>query len=167
MLGVVLGVALASPAAAQGLGEGVFREGDWRVYRSVDSFTDEVRCTGTYGDGSWIQLASDADQLFVSLRGRGGLRGVTFRYGNAAPEDLRLPTDMEESLDVVIVSGSALTRAVNSGRLRLQILTILDTLVMEDIRLDAASGFVEARRFIAEGLECSPETGGTGPVRRG
>ncbi len=157
VLGVVLGVALASPAAAQGLGEEVFREGDWRVYRSVDSFTDEVHCTGTYGDGSWIQLASDADQLFVSLRGRGGLRGVTFRYGNAAPEDLRLPTDREESLDVVIVSGSALTRAVNSGRLRLQILTILDTLVMEDIRLDAASGFVEARRFIAEGLECSSD----------
>lgn len=141
----------AYPASgvAQGLGEEVFREGEWRVYRSVDSFTDAVSCTGTFGDNLNIQLAPDA--LYVSLRGRGSVSSVTLRYGDEAPEPLRLASDIEKDIDTVIIQGEEFARVINADRLRVQVLTILSTLVFEDIGLD---GFLSARELIREGEMC-------------
>lgn len=73
--------------------------------------------------------------LFVSLRGRGGVSSVTIRFDDDAPLSMRSAGTVEKDLSMVDIEGAEFSRLLGARRLRLQIFTILNTLVNEDLDL--------------------------------
>src|SRR3989442_13383560 len=55
----------------------IFSTRDWAVHRTVDQMTDAPTCTGIYKHDWNFQL--NADGFYISLRGRGGVQGITLR----------------------------------------------------------------------------------------
>ena len=86
---------------------------------------------------------------------RGRVYSVRLRYGEASPEPRRDATDIEQAVSAVIVQGLELSRAIEAGRLRVAVLDAEGRRVtVEDIRLDAASGFEAMWRFLRESGQC-------------
>lgn len=127
----------------------VFRSGAWSVHKSVDAMTDKVSCTGIYKKQYGIQLTDNA--LYLNVRG--GVRGVTLRFGNQKAQGQRLATEMEKSIGSVIIKDGEFKKVLGSDRLRSQVLTYLDTLDNKDINLTGAPVVVQ---FIRSG--CSEKT---------
>ncbi len=111
----------------------IFSAGDWAINRSVDKMTDAPSCTGIYRHDWNIQLSKDA--FYISLRGRGGVKAITLRFGDDPPRPLRLPSDMESNISMVSLEGREFSTPLNSTRLRAQVLTVLGGIVTEDIDL--------------------------------
>lgn len=95
--------------------------------------TDKTICIGLYKDREDIQLSED--HLWINLRGRGGVSLVTLRFDDNPAKLPRLASDMEQRVSAVKISGSEFQELLQSRRLRAQVLTILDTIVEEDIDL--------------------------------
>jgi len=127
----------------------VFSAGRWTIDRSVNKMTDVPSCAGLYR-GEWkIQLGKD--DLSVRMRGRGGVGTVTLRFDDAPPQEMRLATDMEKDLSLVVVDGNDFALALRSARLRIEIFTILNDIVQEDIDLKGAK---QAHDFIVSNPKC-------------
>lgn len=117
----------------------VFKSGEWSVHRSTDSMTDEISCTGIYKEEYGIQLTDDA--LYISVRG--GLKGITLRFGDQPVDSLRLPRKMEEQIDVIMIENNDFTRLLGSNRLRAQAMTVLGSIRNYDIDLKGISAAVK------------------------
>jgi hypothetical protein len=117
----------------------VFRSGEWSVLRTLDQMTDQTNCTGIYKKDYAVQLTDD--ELFVKVRG--GVKGVTLRFGDQPAEKLRLATKSERSLSSVSIEGGDFTKLLGSTRLRMQVLTVLDTVAEVDIDLTGVPAAVE------------------------
>jgi hypothetical protein len=107
----------------------VFKSGNWKVLHATDAMTDNTTCTGIYKENYGIQLVQN--RLFVTVRG--GIRGVTLRFGDNPPRKLRLADKMEKDIGAVIISGGDFSELLQSNRLRVQILTFSD---IEEVDLD-------------------------------
>ncbi len=101
----------------------------------VNPMTDEHYCTATLGTRYNIEIS---DGFYLSFAGRGGVGGITLRYGTEPAEKLRLPTRDEKSISAVILKDDAFSHLLASSRLRVQVLTVLDDLLYEDIDLTGA-----------------------------
>ncbi|HYN83250.1 MAG TPA: hypothetical protein VES88_17360 [Gemmatimonadaceae bacterium] len=111
--------------------------------------TDAPTCTGIYSDEWLAQLSKRA--FYVSYRGRGGVKGVTLRFGDEPALPLRLPTRAEKSVSAVILEDDDFLKVLASARLRLQVVTVLDNVLTDDIAL---TGLRAAHDFIATNAAC-------------
>ena len=120
----------------------VFKSQFWHVHQHLDAMTDKKSCTALYKNAWTVQ--GTADNLYVSLKGRGGVKAYTLRIDEAAPDSMQLASSTEKSISAIILQPS-FERIYNAKRVRLQIITILDSFPVEDIDL---SGFKEAVDYI-------------------
>jgi hypothetical protein len=135
--------ASSTPAAAapttKALKEGeVFKAGSWHVAQKLDAMTDKKSCTALY-QGAWT-IQGTTDTLYVSLSGRGGVKAYWLRIDDEPADELRLASDIERKISAADL-GHSFNRIINSKRVRLQVSTILSTLLVEDINM---AGFKEA-----------------------
>ncbi|ATQ77873.1 hypothetical protein CR152_27750 [Massilia violaceinigra] len=122
----------------------VFKSGSWSVHQELDAMTDKKKCAALY-EGAWTVQASDKD-FFVSLRGRGGVRGYTVRIDDEPALPLRLADEMERDLSAVRL-GRIFDQVYGAKRIRMQISTILNTVVAQDIDL---KGFAESVDYMRQ-----------------
>lgn len=123
-LGAIAAIAVCSLAHAQGGFEGaksLLKVGNWNVLQTRDKMTDEVKCTGIFKNNFDVQLTADA--LYIAIRG--GIQGVTFRFGEKPANPLRLADDMENKVDALIIKYGDLAEAVSTKRLRVQVSTMV------------------------------------------
>ena len=123
--------AVSTVVSAQALKDAptTLRTGNWSVLRSVDTMTDKVRCTGIYRSNYGVQLAAAAMYVKIS----GGIQSVTLRFGEDAPQAMRLPEKMEKEVNTVIIEGREFSQAVETNRLRIQALTLVRGMATEDL----------------------------------
>ena len=138
--------AAAHTVAAAGLANEpvVFRSGKWEVRRGQDAMTDQISCTGIHSSGPRVQLSDRG--FYVGIQG--GVRGVTVRYDNDPPQQMRLATEMEKKVRAVIFDGADFDRVQNAKRVRIQVMTVLDQVAESDIDL---TGIDQALQNIRSG----------------
>ncbi|HWD27371.1 MAG TPA: hypothetical protein VG387_09410 [Rhizomicrobium sp.] len=122
--------------ASEGLGQKVTTIGDWTIYRDSDAMTDVVTCLGIYQGRPAVQLTKDS--IAISLNGRGGISSYKYRLDDTPPTELRLATDTEKDIGAVVFEGDDFNAIRSANRFRFQALTILDSVVDEDISLRTA-----------------------------
>jgi hypothetical protein len=136
--------ALPHPPAAPSLPPGIVSHtGNWFVRQDTDAMTDKKKCVALYKNEWTIQ--GSVHNLYISLRGRGGVKAYTLRFDDAPAEQMQLPSNMEKEMNVVILEPS-FDRIYNGSRLRAEIVTVLGSVLVEDIDL---KGFKEAVDYMA------------------
>jgi len=113
--------------------------GNWRIEKDVDQMTDKASCTAYYHRDSQIQLNEQG--FYISLRGRGGVKGITLRFDEKPARELRLATDIERRIGAVNFNRAEFNELQSSKRLRVRVMTILDQIYQDDIDL---SGHLDA-----------------------
>lgn len=103
--------------------------GNWSVFRSVDTMTDKVSCTGIYKSNYGVQLTPNT--LYVKILG--GIQSVTLRFGEDSAQPMRLPQKLEKDVNTVIIDGREFTQVLESNRIRLQVLTLVRGVATEDL----------------------------------
>ena len=123
----------ALPASAN-FGEPIAKSGNWTVRRTLHTITEEPSCVAIYEDRFEIQL--DEDDLFISLRGRGGVSSVVLRFDDKPAEQLRPASETEKNVRAVNLRGREFEELMSSKRLRMQIRTTADATIEEDLDLN-------------------------------
>jgi hypothetical protein len=133
--------ALVAPTVYAALADApvVFKENDWRVVRSVDMMTDKVSCTGLLGEGFETQLTEDT--LYIKIKG--GVDSVTLRFGDKEARPMRLASQTEKNVRSVTLTGAEFQELIQSERLRVEVLTMLQQLVAKDINTKGVRQVVE------------------------
>jgi hypothetical protein len=127
----------------------IFTAGKWSVSRSLDKMTDKPSCTGIYEDDWKTQLSGSG--FYINYRGRGGVKAVTLRFGEEPALPLRSATAAERSISAVIIRGEDFDTLLHSSRLRAQVFTVLDHIVVEDVDLSDIGG---AYKVITDDPRC-------------
>lgn len=117
-----------------------FRSGNWTVLRSIDTMNDKVSCTGVYKANNAIQLVASA--MYVTIRG--GIQSVTLRFGDNPARPMRLPQKMEKDVNAVMIDGNEFSEAVQSNRLRLEVLTLVRGVATEDLDITGVQAAIES-----------------------
>jgi hypothetical protein len=122
-----------APSLAAGLRDAqvAMVSGNWKVLRSIDTMKDTTDCTGIYKENYGIQLTKDT--LYVSIKG--GLEGVTLRFGDKPARRLRLAEAMEKKVGSIIIGGTDFSELIESDRLRVQASTLVRGIEEEDLDL--------------------------------
>ena len=123
----------AFPARAN-FGEPIATSGNWTVRRTLHAITDEPSCVAIYKDRFEIQL--DENDLFVRLRGRGGVSSVVLQFDDEPARALRPASETEKMIRAVNLCGSEFEELMSSKRVRMQIQTTAGTTIEEDLDLD-------------------------------
>jgi hypothetical protein len=135
-----------SPKTLKEEGE-VFRSASWHVVQKLDAMTDKKSCTALYKNAWTVQ--GTAENLYVSLRGRGGVKAYTLRIDDAPADAFQMASPTEKELSAVVLKPS-FDRIYGGNRVRLQIGTILGGILVEDIDL---KGFRESVDYIRSNCE--------------
>lgn len=106
--------------------------------------TDKKSCVALFKDRFDIQITEK--NFTYSLRGKGGVKMITLRFDENQPIN-RLANDLEKRLSLVYIKDEEFRQLLLAKRLRIQIFTVLDTIVNEDLDL---SGFTEIYPKISE-----------------
>lgn len=138
---------VAVPAIAEtGFGNEIAKAGRWVVYADVDPMSDKAQCTALFDDRADVQMTPN--MFAISLRGRGGVEGYRLRLDDDPPSDIILPSEGEKAIGAMVIEGDALVDLMQAQRVRVQVLTVLGSLIDEDIDLSTAgeisSAFTEA-----------------------
>jgi hypothetical protein len=138
VLCVLVSAFVAAPARAEERAVGA-PIGAWRVMGETDPMTDRKECTAYYGAGRAIQLTKTS--FAISYRNRGMLRGYTIRFGDDPPLATALPTRTEERIGVLIIDSGEprWEQLVTARRVRVQALTVLSSIVNDDVDLTRLS----------------------------
>jgi hypothetical protein len=120
----------------------VFKSGMWTVVQDTNPMNDKRTCTSIYKNAWTLQGSNDT--LFLSLRGRGGVSAITMRIDEAQPLPMRLATESEKNISAANFQGE-FAQIYQAKRLRVQILTVLHSVVNEDVDL---TGFKEATDYM-------------------
>lgn len=123
----------AAPIAPKAAAGAVATDSGWELRVSKDKFTDEVSCIITPTGRPWIQIS--VGNLFISYRGRGGVKGYTLRIDDNPPGQMRLASPLETQISMVNLSGDLFVDSMAGNRLRVQTFTVLNELKDEDIEL--------------------------------
>lgn len=116
-----------------------FKSHDWTVYRNIDGMTDKLSCVAIH-KMNWI-IQANQDVMYINMRGRGGVSAYKIRLDSAKPSNLLIAKGGSS----VITLKNEFPAILQSKRLRLEILTILDRVLLEDISL---SGLQEAVNYM-------------------
>jgi hypothetical protein len=117
-------------------GETIAESGNWSVRRTLHTITDEPSCVAVYKDRFEIQL--DENDLFISLRGRGGVSSVVLRFDDEPAKQARPASEAEKTLRSVNLRGPEFEELMSSKRLRAQVRTTAGAIVEEDLDLNGA-----------------------------
>ena len=129
---------VAAPAVAEtGFGEEIAKAGRWVIYADVDPMSDAAQCTALFDDRADVQMTPN--MFAISLRGRGGVKGYRLCLDDNTPSDMILPSDGEKRIGAIAIEGEALAELMQAQRVRVQVLTVLGSLIDEDIDLSTAS----------------------------
>lgn len=104
--------------------------------------TDRKNCTALY-EGAWT-IQGNPGKLYVSFKGRGGIKAYQLRVDDAPADELRLATEMEGKISAADLSHSY-DRIYESKRVRLQTMTILGSTLIEDIDMN---GYKESIQYM-------------------
>jgi hypothetical protein len=132
--------ALISGAQGQGLGKKVGQQGGWTIYRSQDAMTDQISCVATYKKDLSVQLSTD--NLGFNLNGKGGVSGYTYRLDDTPATEMLLPSKIEGQAGVVILGKEKFSQVMQAKRLRMQVLTVLSSMVNYDIDLKESAAVI-------------------------
>lgn len=124
----------ASSAAASDEAQGTPSASSWELNKSVDDFTGKQTCVITSPDQPLVEI-DPPSSFFVSLQGRGGVAGYRYRIDQQPASPMRLPTKMESDTSTVIIEGQEFARVVAGTRLRIEILTVLSSVLDLDLNL--------------------------------
>ncbi len=113
----------------------------------MDAMTDKKSCTALYQNDWKVQGASW--NMFIGFRGRGGVSAYTLRFDEDPAEALQLATEREKSISAVILEPH-FSRIYHGTRLRIQVMTVLKSVLVEDVNL---KGFREATDYIRSSCE--------------
>lgn len=119
----------------------VFRKGNWAVQSNVDPMTDRQWCFAVYLKKNSIQASKD--NFYISMKGRGGVESYQVRIDDHAAAGVMPAMDDERDLSLVKLAYY-FPEIYEGKRLRIQIRTILNDIVTEDIDLN---GFRESVDF--------------------
>lgn len=125
----------ALPVSAN-FGEPIAKSGNWSVRRTLHTITEEPSCVAIYKDRFEIQL--DEDDLFISLRGRGGVSSVVLRFDDKPAKEARSASEVEKKIRSVNLRGPEFEELMSSKRLRAQIRTTAGAIIEEDLDLNGA-----------------------------
>lgn len=106
--------------------------------------TDEVSCVAIYRDNMQVQLS--ADTFAIGLEGRGGVRGYKIRIDDKPAGDLQLATDIEQDISAALFQGRAFEELLEANRVRFQAITVLSTLVDEDLDFSNVKAVIDVLR---------------------
>jgi hypothetical protein len=129
-----LQLALCALPVGADFGEPIAKSGNWTVRRTVHTITQEPSCVAIYKDRSEIRL--DQDDLFISLRGRGGVSSVVLRFDDEPAREARPASEAEKRMHSINLHGAEFEELMSSKRLRAEIRTNAGTIVEEDLDLD-------------------------------
>lgn len=111
-------IVFASPAQAGSLGSVIGSVPGWEIYRGGDSFEGTLSCTAVQVNGH-AQIA-DNGSIYISMRGRGGIKMTRMRYNESPPHDW-VAYGYRDS-DIMQIQPS---KWQNDQRVRVQIYTVL------------------------------------------
>jgi hypothetical protein len=117
--------------------------------QDTDAMTDKKICTAIFKKG-WT-LQGTGQTLYLSLRGRGGVKAITLRVDDDPANPLRLATKSEGSISSVDFQDD-FQRIYDGKRLRVQVMTVLGNVVSEDIDL---TGFKASTDYIRQNCQAS------------
>lgn len=112
----------------------------WTVNEKNDAMTDRKSCTALY-KGGWTYQGTEKT-LYISLRGRGGVKSYSVRIDDSPPNNLQLASEMEKKLSAIDLAPY-FPQLLEAKRLRVQVLTILDSVLVEDIDLNGFKDAIE------------------------
>ncbi|QIJ76187.1 hypothetical protein GU700_17260 [Methylobacterium sp. NI91] len=130
---------------AQGLGPVVAKIGKWELRENRDSFSDEKRCVITYIGRPNVQVSQGS--IYFDYSRRGGVQSFEFRFDDEPSGGLRLPDNAEKVAGIVAISGQNFSRLMTARRFRVQVLTLIAGLSVEDI---STNGLFEAYNRMLE-----------------
>lgn len=132
---------LASSSASADLKNATvaLKSGNGKVLRDKDTMTDKTDCTGIYRDDYGVQLTAKSLYIRVS----GGLESVTLRFGDEPAHPLRLVTEEEEEIGVVILTGTEFEQLQTVSRLRYKALTLVSGVKTGELDLTGFSPALE------------------------
>lgn len=150
LLAVIVAALLTSPVSAKAVPVGN-PVGKWVIFGEPDPMTDKMSCIAFYGGKRFVQATSDS--FAVGYGGRGGLKGYELRFDNDAALGMTSPVGNEERIGAFILNDtdSRFARLLIAKRLRVQTLTVLNSIASDDIDL------TDLPRVMAKlkGPECS------------
>jgi len=120
---------------------------NWNVLQIKDAMTDKVSCVAIYKGNHDIQLSPGT--LYISFRGRGGVASYSIQIDDAPAGKLRPASKTEENLSTIIIEKE-LSKITTAKRLRVSGLTVLKTMISEDLDLDG----IAAAYVIVTGPQC-------------
>ena len=130
---LVFGTSVAAIAQSLGKASVIATEANWRVLQIKDEMTDKVSCVAIYNNNHDIQLSPGT--LYISYKGRGGVASYSIRVDDAPAGELHLASKAEENLSMIIIEKE-LPKITTAKRLRVSGLTVLKTLISEDLDLN-------------------------------
>ncbi len=120
-----------------------FQSSSWIVYRNSNAMTDKVYCLAVLKDRPYISARSHSFTVDASTRG--GVRNYTIRIDDYPAMPMQFPNHIEREVNAVIFKNE-FNLLLNANRLRVQILTILNSVIDEDIDLTGFSQSIEYMR---------------------
>jgi hypothetical protein len=133
---LVCGIAVLWCTATQAQkAEHLGASGNWEILRTKDPMTDKVRCAAVLRKSTWVDLTHET--LAVSYRGRGGVQGYQLRLDDQPATGMRLATELEEQVGAILLPAAKLVKA---KRLRISGVTLIQSLISEDIDLTGIDG---------------------------
>ena len=127
----------------------IAKEGIWELRQGKDAFSDKSSCVMTVATKPYIQIDSGA--FSVSYRGRGGVQGYQVRLDEEPEGKMQLPNAIEKQGGFLIWQGDAFETVMKAKRVRIQVVTVLPSMVTDDIDMKGAP------RLYARLLQLCPE----------
>ncbi len=109
--------------------------GPWRVSSTKDMMTDKLSCVAYYGDTNRVQMT--VGSLAISEAGNGGVSAYTMRIDDNPPQEMELANDIEKQISAVVLQGDKFAPISTAHRVRISVLTVLNSQDDRDIDLSA------------------------------
>jgi hypothetical protein len=109
-------------------------DGDWQLRQRMDPMTDKLTCVILATARPYIQFS--IGQLYISYAGRGGVDSYTYRIDDLPISKMQLPSPTEKTDSMISLKGQTFNQIIASSRLRVETLTYVGGIKVEDIDLD-------------------------------
>lgn len=118
---------------------------NWDVRVNSNPMTDKKICTAVPRDNPQVQ--GSANMLAISFRGKGGVKGYEYRLDDHPVSPMKTATSLERDMSVIIFEGNDFEQILNSKRLRIQVVPVLQGLHFEDVN---TNGFRASIQYIRD-----------------
>ena len=121
----------------------------WRILQTKNLMTDKVSCFAIHTQYPNVQFSPPA--IYIDMSRRGGLKGYTYRVDDLSPSQFAIATGVQVRLNTLVFGEGNLPRVNQNKRLRVQVLTVLDTVSDFDLNMSSA----EAAQLIMASEKCT------------